>query len=398
MQSVLLVINAGSSSLKFAVFEADSLACLYRGQVAGINHETTSRFTVSEEVSDQRIVDREMTVGTHQQALQNILNWLAEYETDFSLLAAGHRIVHGGSDYRVPVVIDSTVLDNLQQLIPFAPLHQPHNLAAIRALKSLQPELIQVACFDTAFHHTRPQTARILALPKDLYKEGVRNYGFHGLSYDYIASVLPEYSSEAAHGRTVVAHLGQGASLCAMLDGKSMATTMTFTPLDGLPMGTRCGSIDPAVVLYLLREKKLSVDAISDLLHHQSGLLGLSGISGDMKVLLESQHPDALQAIDVFVYRIVRELGAMVATIQGLDSLVFTAGIGEHSDAIRGKICQGLAWLGVEIDTQANKCHEIKISTEGSLVPVWVIPTNEEKIIASHTYALTIGGDNEQRH
>lgn len=398
MQTILLVINAGSSSIKFALFETDSLVCLYRGQVSGINRGSVSRFTVSDKASGKLIVDREITASTHQQALQSILNWLSEHETDFSLISAGHRVVHGGSDYIAPVVVNSTVLQNLQQLIPLAPLHQPHNLAAILALKSLQPDLPQVACFDTAFHHTRPETAKRLALPKDLYEAGVCNYGFHGLSYEYIASVLADHSPEAASGRTVVAHLGQGASLCAMLNGKSMATTMTFTPLDGLPMGTRCGSIDPAVVLYLLREKKLSADDISDLLHHRSGLLGLSGISGDMKTLLESQHADALQAIDVFVYRIVRELGAMVAAIQGLDSLVFTAGIGEHSDVIREKICQSLAWLGVELDTEANKRNAVKISTEHSAVSVWVIPTNEEKMIASHTYQLTIGDNNGQRH
>ncbi|HFD12714.1 MAG TPA: acetate/propionate family kinase [Crenotrichaceae bacterium] len=398
MQSILLVINAGSSSIKFALFEADSLACLHRGQVAGINRGSVSHFTVSDQASGKRIVDREITASTHQQALQTILNWLLKHKTDFSLLAAGHRVVHGGNDYIAPVAIDLNVLDNLQQLIPLAPLHQPHNLAAIHALKSLQPDLPQVACFDTAFHHTQPETAKRLALPKDVYDEGVRNYGFHGLSYEYIASVLSDYSPEAANGRTVVAHLGQGASLCAMFKGKSVATTMTFTPLDGLPMGTRCGSIDPAVVLYLLREKKLSVDAVSDLLHHQSGLLGLSGISGDMKTLLDSRHPDAQQAIDVFVYRIIRELGAMIATIQGLDSLVFTAGIGEHSHLIREKICQGLAWLGVELDTEANKRSDAKISTNYSPISVWVIPTNEEKMIASQTSTLTLGGDNEQRH
>ncbi len=392
MKSVVLIINAGSSSIKFAIFTAVQLNCLYRGQIQGIGINDGCYFTLQDQTDKDSQSKQQINADNHQHALEIIIQWLTEHQKGFDLQAVGHRIVHGGNQFTEPVVIDEDVIRHLRKLVPLAPLHQPHNLAAVEIMRKLQPSLIQVACFDTAFHHTQPEIAKTFALPKSLYSEGVRSYGFHGLSYEYITSILSECSETAAIGRTIIAHLGHGASLCAMNNSKSMATTMTFTPLDGLPMGTRCGSIDPAVVLYLLREKQLSVEDISELLHYQSGLLGLSGISGDMQVLLNSQSLAAKTAIDVYVYRIICEIGKMSAAIQGLDSLVFTAGIGEHSALIREKICMGIEWLGIQINVQANHRNEIKISTEQSTISVWVIPTNEEKIIATHTYTLALGG------
>jgi acetate kinase len=392
MKPVLLIINAGSSSIKFAIYTAQQLHCVYRGQIQGIGINNGCYFLVQDKKEEDRLTKQKVNADNHQQALEIIIHWLAEHQKEFCLEAVGHRIVHGGSRFTKAVVIDADVIRQLQKLVPLAPLHQPHNLAAIEIMRKLQPSLIQVACFDTAFHHTQPEIAKTFALPKNLYNEGIRSYGFHGLSYEYIASILSKYSEDAAIGRTIIAHLGHGASLCAMHDSKSMATTMTFTPLDGLPMGTRCGSIDPAVVLYLLREKQLSVKEISDLLHYQSGLLGLSGITGDMQVLLNSDSLQARSAIDVYVYRIMCEIGKMAAAIHGFDCLIFTAGIGEHSALIREKICLRLAWLGIEIEAQANHRNDIKISTEQSPVSVLVIPTNEEKMIAAHTYTLALGG------
>ena len=396
MQPILLIINSGSSSIKFAVYSAPQLDCLQRGQIQGIGVPGHCFFKVEDQTGNRQSQHQDkIGADNHRQALHFVMQWLTEHLEGFQLQAVGHRIVHGGHQFNRPLVIDDAVLQQLESLIPLAPLHQPHNLAAVKILRQSHPSLTQIACFDTAFHHSRPQTAQLFALPRQLFDEGVRSYGFHGLSYEYIASILPSYTKTASTSRTIIAHLGQGASLCALQNGKSRATTMTFTPLDGLVMGTRCGSIDPACILYLLREKQLSVEAISDLLHFQSGLLGLSGISNDMQVLLNSQQPDAHQAIEVFVYRIVREIGAMAATIQGLDHLVFTAGIGENADLIREKICRQLGWLGVEIDIEANQQHASKISTPQSLVSAWVIATNEEKMIATHTYSLAMGEAHE---
>jgi len=392
MRAVLLIINTGSSSIKFAVFSARQLTCLYRGQIQGIGIPKGSYFSVQDLNDDGNSQPKQKTVANnHRQALATLMQWLTDHLASFHLQAVGHRIVHGGHQFTRPVVINSDVMQQLRKLIPLAPLHQPHNLAAIDILQQLYPDLIQVACFDTAFHHTQPEVAQTFALPKDLFTEGVRSYGFHGLSYEYIANTLPDYAGCADTGKTIIAHLGQGASLCALHNRQSMATTMTFTPLDGLPMGTRCGAIDPAIVLYLLRQKRLSLIEVSDMLHYQSGLLGLSGISGDMQVLLNSNHPDAAFAIDAYVYRIIRAIGSMTAAIQGLDNLVFSAGIGEHAPLIRAKICQGLGWLGVELDDNANRQNATKISCEHSAVNVWVIPTNEEKMIAIHTNSLTHG-------
>lgn len=390
MQEVIIVINAGSSSIKFAIFAADGSrysAVLYRGQISGIGNEK-AQFSVQGD-------SHSLPIHDHQGALRVLLDWLDAHDDDLRVLAVGHRIVHGGSHHIRPALIDEAVMADLEALVPLAPLHQPHNLSAIRALQQLHPGLTQVACFDTAFHHTIPEVAHTFALPKSLYEEGVRRYGFHGLSYEYIMNVLPQHSATEADGRIVIAHLGQGASLCAIRNRQSVATTMTFTPLDGLPMGTRCGSIDPAVVLYLFREKNMTVDAISDLLHHQSGLAGLSGISGDMKTLLGSDRADARKAVDIFVYHICRELGSLAAALGGLDTLIFTAGIGERAVVIRDKVCRGAAWLGIDIDPDANDNNAAQISSAKSAVSVRVIPTNEEQIIAYHTYTFTIGGHNE---
>lgn len=390
LNEAILIINSGSSSIKFAVFVFDekkeSLDAWYRGEIDSIGHQT--HLTVRCVRDNGSLIDESVAAQTHDDALQILLGWLERYAADLHFVAAGHRVVHGGTFFSKPVIVDAEVDARLKQLVPLAPLHQPHNLAAIRALKQLQPEWVQVACFDTAFHHTMPSVAQGFALPLALTEEGVRCYGFHGLSYEYIAGVLPDSLGAGAEGRVIVAHLGHGASMCAMKGRKSIATTMTFTPLDGLPMGTRCGAIDPGVILYLMREKGMDLDAVSDLLHHQSGLLGLSGISGDMRALLASESSQAEQAIEMFVYRAGRELGSLAAALGGLDAVVFTAGIGEHAPEIRERICWEAAWLGVRLDEAANATGGPRISRLESAVSAWVIPTDEELIIARHTLAL----------
>jgi acetate kinase len=300
----------------------------------------------------------------------------------------GHRVVHGGADYAAPVRLDAATVDKLHKLVPLAPLHQPHNLAPIRELLARAPDLPQVACFDTAMHRSNPPLAQMFALPQELSDAGVRRYGFHGLSYEYIASVLPRHDERAARGRTVVLHLGNGASMCALLAGRSIASTMGFTAVDGLPMGTRCGAIDPGVILYLMDERGMDARAVEKLIYSQSGLLGVSGVSSDMRVLLDSAEPRAKLAIDLFVYRIGRELGSLAAALGGLDAIVFTAGIGERAAPIRERVCKDAAWLGVEIDATANTQHGPRISTAASRTAAWVMPTNEELMIARHTRDL----------
>lgn len=393
MNKAVLVLNAGSSSIRFAVFVVvkgmSALNLMYRGQIEGIGHRT--RFVVEgtqgsgTEVSP---VDAGMMLHTHAEALQTILDWIGRHMSGLYFVAAGHRVVHGGGYYSAPAIVDEEVLSRLEELVPLAPLHQPHSLAAIKALGQIEPQLMQVACFDTAFHRTMPAVAQTFALPRALTAEGIRPYGFHGLSYEYIASVLPDYLPTAADGRVIVAHLGNGASLCAMVDRRSVATSMAFTPLAGLPMATRCGSLDPGVLLYLMREKGMDVDSIADLLNNKSGLLGVSGISGDMRELLTSGEPQAVEAVELFVYRAGRELGSMVAAAGGLDALVFSGGIGEHSAIVRQRICQQAAWLGIRIDPSANAAGGPQISEKDSPVSVWVIPTNEELVIARHAYRI----------
>jgi acetate kinase len=303
----------------------------------------------------------------------------------------GHRVVHGGERYTEAVRIDEEVLAELNRLIPLVPLHQPHNLSAIRAVAKSDPGLAQVACFDTAFHRQRAAVSERLGLPFELYEEGVRRYGFHGISYEYIVSRLAQVAPDLARGRVVVAHLGSGSSMCAIREGKSVETTMSFSSLDGLPMGTRCGTLDPGVLLYLMRRDRLGVEALEELLYKRSGLLGISGVSNDMRTLYQSEDPRACDAIDYFVYRIGQELGALTASLGGLDALVFTAGVGENDAALRARVCADAAWLGIEIDAQANESGALKISVGDSTPSVWVIPTDEERMIAMHTLRLVAG-------
>ncbi|THD71879.1 MAG: acetate/propionate family kinase [Bradyrhizobium sp.] len=393
MSDAILVLNAGSSSVKFSIFEGHErpgpkgLVC--DGEFDGIGHRV---HFVARSNSEKALIDQYLTGGaTHEDALATLLSWVESQFPNHRLLAAGHRVVHGGSRYTSPVRIDSSVIGELHRLIPLAPLHQPHNLAAIAAISKLHPQLLQVACFDTAFHHTQPEVAAAFALPRAITVQGVRRYGFHGLSYEYIASEMPDVVGPVADGRVVVAHLGSGASMCAMHRRKSVATTMGFTALDGLVMGTRSGTLDPGVILYLIQEKGMTPQAVSDLLYHSSGLLGVSGISDDMRTLLASDDPLAASAVTLFVYRISRELGSLAASLGGLDALVFTAGIGEHAPEIRRRACQQASWLGIELDDAANASGAARISTPASKVSAWVIPTNEDLMIARHTWHLTEG-------
>ena len=334
--------------------------------------------------SAPRSWDKGVELG-HAGAVNHLVEFLQERRADHKLVAVGHRVVHGGVEFTQAALVTPKVISALEKLNPLAPLHQPHNLKPIDIVAKLRPELPQVACFDTAFHRAQPEVAQAFALPAEITARGVRRYGFHGLSYEYIASVLAQFDAKAAVGRTVVAHLGNGSSMCAMVGALSVASTMGFTAVDGLPMGTRCGNLDPGVVLYLMDELGMDARAIEDLIYKRSGLLGVSGISSDMRALLESDDERARFAIELFTYRIGRELGSLAAAANGIDALVFTAGIGEHSAAIRERVCRDAAWLGVELDPAANQSGGPRISTAGSKVSVWVIPTNEEVMIARHT-------------
>jgi acetate kinase len=395
VSDAILVLNAGSSSIKFSVFPAhdqpDRQGIICDGECEGIGHRV--HFTAKDRAGSS-LVDQHLAEGTsHEAALAALLRWLEVRFADRQLAAAGHRVVHGGSLYTAPVLIDATVTAELRRLIPLAPLHQPHNLAAIAALAKLHPTLPQIACFDTAFHHTQPEVATAFALPRRLAAEGVRRYGFHGLSYEYIASVLPDILGPAtADGRVVVAHLGSGASMCAIHQRKSVATTMSFTALDGLPMSRRCGNLDPGVVLYLMQEKGMTAAEVSDLLYNESGLFGVSGVSDDMRVLLASDNPSAKEAVALFVYRVGRELGSMAAALGGIDALVFTAGIGEHAAEVRRRVCEGAAWLGVDLDQGANLGGGALITRIGSRTSAWVIPTDEDLMIARHAWTLLNAG------
>lgn len=386
MIPVFLVLNAGSSSLKFQVFEAEEAAeprRIYRGLFDGLGG--APRFVVKDDAGAV-MTEQSWTESDrfgHEQALGHLATWLRENRADYRLQAVGHRVVHGGTQYSAPVIVDQHVLHSLEQFIPLAPLHQPHNLEPIRILQRILPDLPQIACFDTAFHRRQPEIAQLYALPGAMTEKGVRRYGFHGLSYAYIASVMPGYDAELARGRVVVAHLGNGASLCALKDGESVASTMGFSALDGLPMGTRCGALDPAVVFYMLREMKLSAEEAERLLYTKAGLLGVSGISNDMRKLrsLASSEPGAKLAIDLFVYRIGREIGSLVAALGGIDALIFTAGIGENDVATRAEVLRSAGWLGFELDEAANAAGGPRIS-RGSAPSAWVIPTDEELMIA----------------
>ena len=388
MGNAILVVNAGSSSLKFAVYRehAGQLALSGRGQIEAIGR--SPRFE-ARDAAGTIVADKSWSPGEyagHDTAFAFLRRWIEGHLGGDPLVAAGHRVVHGGTVFTRPVRIDAAVLERLAALSPLAPLHQPHNLAAIRALMAVHPDLPQVACFDTAFHASAAPVAMRFALPRDFYEAGVRRYGFHGLSYEYIARALREAAPELAAGRVVVAHLGNGASMCAMHGGRSVDTTMGLTALDGLAMGTRCGALDPGVILYLLQQRGMTADAVEDLLYHRSGLLGLSGCSSDMRDLLASGDRPAREAIETYVFRIARELGALTASLGGLDALVFTAGIGERAPAIRAAVCARSAWLGLRLDPGANARGGPLVSVPGSRPSVWVIPTDEEKMIALHTW------------
>jgi acetate kinase len=387
MSDAILVLNAGSSSIKFSVFAEgkDALELAFGGQMESLY--TAPRFS-AKSADGADLGTHEWEKGTqlgHQGAVAYLADFLRAHRERYRLTAVGHRVVHGGVEFSEPVRVAAGVLDKLEKLAPLAPLHQPHNLKPIRLVAEALPDLPQVACFDTAFHRAQPELAQSFALPREITERGVRRYGFHGLSYEYIAAVLPGFDPKAAAGRVIVSHLGTGASMCAMLGGRSVASTMGFTAVDGLPMGTRCGALDPGVVLFLMDELKMDARAIEKLLYQQSGLLGVSGVSSDMRALLASNDPRAKFAVDLFVYRIRRELGSLAAALEGVDAIVFTGGIGERSAPIRARVCDGAAWLGLELDGVSNDTGGPLISTGGGGVRAWVIPTNEELMIARHT-------------
>jgi len=390
MADAIAVLNAGSSSIKFSLFalRGEALELELRGQVESLF--TAPRFAARG--ADGRVLaEKSWGAGVelgHAGALDHLIGFLRERLGGARLAGIGHRVVHGGMDYTQPARVDAAVLRTLRRFVPLAPLHQPHNLAPIELLLERLPGLPQVACFDTSFHRTNPEIAQMFALPAALHAEGVRRYGFHGLSYEYIASRLPGLDARAAAGRTVVMHLGNGSSMCALRACRSVASTMGFTAVDGLPMGTRCGAVDPGVILYLMQERGMDAGAIEKLIYNESGLLGVSGISSDMRTLLSSDDPRAKLAVDLYVYRIGRELGSLAAALQGVDAIVFTAGIGENAAALRGRIGGEAAWLGVELDAAANSGGGPRISAARSRVSAWVVPTNEELMIARHTLAL----------
>ena len=379
------VINAGSSSLKFAFYEGERRIML--GQIAGLGTKPTAKAfgPDGEELTPPNLADRPATAS---EALPAVLPWAKEALGGKRLDALGHRVVQGGMQHIGHERVTPKLLAELESLIPLAPLHQPHNLAAIRATLALNPRLPQVACFDTAFHRSVPEVAQTFAIPRNLHDAGVRRYGFHGLSCEYIASVLPKRAPEIADGRVIIAHLGNGASLSALRGGTSIASTMGFSVLDGLPMGTRCGELDPGVLLYLIRCGGMSADALEDLLYRQSGVLALSEISSDFRDLLTSQDPRAQFAIDVFCYQAIRQIGSLTAALGGLDGIVFTAGVGENAAPIRAAICEGSRWLGLELDETANRRNVARISTNTSSVAAYVIASDENEIIARHTRAL----------
>jgi acetate kinase len=388
MSEYALVINAGSSSLKFCTFLRSATGAWdmeARGQIEGIG--TAPRFS-AKDASGAKLADEEVTVRNGKEAIETLAVWLRKNYVGAHVLGIGHRVVHGGARFKGPTRLNDEVLDHLRKLIPLAPLHQPHNIAAIEAAFERLPEVPQVACFDTSFHSGQPAVAELIPLPRNLRDAGLQRYGFHGLSYEYIASILPEVAPEIANGRVLVAHLGSGASICAMKAGKSMDNSLGFTALDGLCMGTRPGALDPGVVLHLFQGMNLTAKQVETLLYKRSGLLGISGISNDMRELESSSEPDARLAVDYFVYQAAKQIGALTAILGGIDGLVFTAGIGENSVGIRRRICNASAWLGIELDESANANHHSTISTPRSRVSVHVIPTNEELMIARHTAKL----------
>jgi len=389
MREPIFVINAGSSSVKFSLYRTApdrSVEAGAHGQVEGIG--TSPRLKVAD--AQGRVLADQVVAGKdYTGAIAEIHDWFKTYVgSEAALDGIGHRVVHGGSIYSRPVVIDDRVIAGLEELVPLAPLHQPHHIAAIRAFASIAPKVPQVACFDTAFHYSQPPLAREFALPRELSAKGIRRYGFHGLSYEYIVAKLPEVAPAYANGKIIVAHLGNGASMCAINEGRSIATTMGFTPVDGLPMGTRTGTLDPGIILFLLRQEGMDANTIEHLIYERSGLLGVSGLSSDMRTLLTSGAPAAKEAIDLFVYRIGRELGSLVAALGGLDALVFTGGIGENAAEVRARVCAPAKWIGIALDEAANSRNGLLISAPASAVSVWVVPTDENLMVARHTRQL----------
>ncbi len=390
MPEAIVVLNAGSSSIKFSLVVAHpaGLELELHGQVEGVY---TSPHFIAKKQDGSITVEQSWGEGSrlgHDGALDHIVAYLRSELAHHQLIGVGHRVVHGGLDYNAPVLVDAKVASTIEKLVPLAPLHQPHNLAPIRWLLARVPGLPQVACFDTSFHRTNPDLAQRFALPQVFHDAGIRRYGFHGLSYEYISSVMGDFDAYAAAGKLVVLHLGNGSSMCAIHAGRSVATTMGFSALDGLPMGTRSGSLDPGAILHLMKQHGMDASAIEKLLYNESGLLGVSGISSDMRTLLASNHERARLAVDLYCYRIGRELGSLVAALGGLDAIVFTGGIGENSASIREQVCQSAAWLGVELDSAANTAGGPRITRPMSRVSAWSIPTNEELMIARHTRRL----------
>ena len=384
MKPCIVVFNAGSSTIKFSLFEDDG-GLLFGGDVDGIFNAPV--ITVKNSSGEKIHEASDLSVG-HDAAISAILQWIESGTQGLEVIACGHRVVHGGVEFSAPVIIDSEILRKLKDLIILAPLHQPHNIKAIEAFAAFHPDVPQVACFDTAFHHDQPNLTKHFALPTKYTEEGIIRYGFHGLSYQYIASKLPDFEEVKSIDKVVVAHLGNGASMCAMKDLKSVATTMGFTALDGLVMGTRCGDIDPGVILYLLNEKGFTSEQVSDLLYKESGLKGVSGISFDMRELLESNDEKAREAIELFCYQAAKQLAGLIPSMGGLDAIVFTAGIGEHVPLVRSKICGYLSWLGIELDAPANDSNEAVISSKNSGIDVLVVTTNEEFVVAKLTKDL----------
>jgi acetate kinase len=389
MSDHILVLNAGSSSVKFAVYgrAANGWADEARGQIEGIG--TAPKFS-AKDAAGQKLVDEKLgaDVRDARSALGGLAAWLRKRFPNAKLVGVGHRVVHGGSRHAAPALVTDEVLADLRALIPLAPLHQPHNLAAIDVLRERQPDVPQVACFDTSFHRGQSAVAELVPLPKRIRDQGVQRYGFHGLSYEYIASTLPQAAPDIADGRVIVAHLGSGASLCALKKRKSVDCSFGFTALDGLCMGTRPGAIDPGVVLHLFQTLEMSAKEVEAMLYKESGLLGISGVSNDMRELQASKEPAAKLAIDYFVYEAAKQIGSLAAVLGGVDALVFTAGIGERSAEIRKRICAASAWLGLDIDDGANTKNGPRISAAKSRVSAWVVPTNEELMIARHTASV----------
>jgi acetate kinase len=391
MNDYAVVLNAGSSSLKFCVYsrpEAESWGLEARGQIEGIG--TSPRFSAKDGAGgalDGHGANLSV-VSDARTALDSLAAWLRSRYGGARVLGVGHRVVHGGAKFAGPTIVTPQVLEELRKLVPLAPLHQPYNLAAIDAVSERLPDVPQVACFDTSFHRGQPAVAEVIPLPREICRAGVQRYGFHGLSYEYIASVLPQVAPEIASGRVIVAHLGSGASLCALKNGRSVDHSLGFTALDGLCMGTRPGAVDPGVVLYLFQNLGLSARDVEAILYKKSGLLGISGISNDMRDLIGSSEPGARLAVDYFVYRAAKEIGALAAVLGGIDGMVFTAGIGENSPEIRARICESSAWLGIDLDMEQNARRGPRISRTDSRVSAWVIPTNEELMIARHTGML----------